>query len=287
MEIEQNIWGFSPEGEAVVLYTLTNARGAYVRLTNIGAAIVAVGVPDRDGKIEDVCLGFNDFQNYFGDSAYLGKTCGRYANRIARGRFTLDGKEYKLAVNNSPNHLHGGPRGLSEVLWQARSETNRIVFSYISPDGEEHYPGTLGVEVVYDWNDDGELEITFYAKTEQPTVLNLTNHAYFNLCGEGNGNILGHRLRLNASRYLPTDRSNVPTGELAPVAGTPFDFRQAKAIGRDIDADNEQIKNGNGYDHNWVLNTKGDISQLAVRLVSPVSGISLEVYTNEPGIQVY
>ncbi len=288
MEIEQNIWGFSPEGEAIILYTMTNANGAYVRLTNVGAAIVAVGVPDRNGRIEDVCLGFSNFQDYFGDSAYLGKTCGRYANRIARGRFSLNGQEYKLAVNNSPNHLHGGPRGLSEVLWQARSETNRIVFSHISPDGDERYPGTVGIEVVYDWNDDCELEITFYAKTDQPTVLNLTNHAYFNLCGEGNGDILGHELLLNASHYLPTDKGNIPTGEQAPVAGTPFDFRQPKAIGRDIEADDEQLRFGNGYDHCFVLDgwESGRWVE-AGSLCDPAGGRRMTVRTTQPGIQCY
>ena len=288
MNIEQNVWGFTEEGEAVVLYKMTNTHGAYVTLTNIGASIVGIGVPDREGKIEDVALGFRDFRDYFGDSGYLGKTCGRIANRIARGRFTLNGVDYKLSINNGPNHLHGGPKGLAEVLWQGRVETNRVVFSYISPDGEERYPGTVGVEVVYDWSDDCELEITYYAKTDAPTILNLTNHAYFNLKGEGRGDILGHELKLNASRYLPTSSVTIPTGERDSVAGTPMDFTAGKPVGRDIGADFEQIRFGNGYDHYWILDnwTKGKMQE-AGTLYDPESGRLLTIETTQAGVIFY
>ncbi len=288
MEIEQHVWGFTSEGEAILLYTMTNAEGAYVKLTNLGAAIVAIGVPDRNGKIEDVALGFNDFHSYFGDSAYLGKTAGRYANRIARGRFTLNGRDYRLAINNAPNHLHGGPKGLSEVLWQSRTEVNRVVFSYVSPDGEEGYPGTVGIEAVYDWNDRCELEITYYAKTDAPTILNLTNHVYFNLRGEGNGDILSHQLQLDASRYLPIDRNIIPTGEPAPVEGTPMDFRTPKTIGRDIEADDPQLGFGNGYDHSWAIDgwEKGKMRRAGM-LYDPESGRTVTVETDQPDIHIY
>lgn len=288
MEIEQNVWGFTPEGEAVILYKMINSHGAYVQLTNIGAAIVGIGVPDQDGHIDDVALGFRNFNDYFGDSAYLGKTAGRYANRIAKGRFSLNGTDYKLAVNNPPNHLHGGPKGLAEVVWQSRTEVNRVVFSYTSPDGEEKYPGTVGIEAVYDWNDECELEITYYAKTDRPTILNLTNHVYFNLKGEGDGDILDHVLQLNASRYLPTDNTAIPYGHMDEVKGTPMDFTAPKIIGRDIEQDFEQLKFGRGYDHCWVLDNweKGKMVD-AGSLYEPSTGRHLKVKTTQPGIQIY
>jgi len=288
MNIEQNVWGFTPEGEAVILYTMTNSSGAYVKLTNIGAAIVGIGVPDRTGKIEDVVLGFGDYKDYFGDSAYLGKTVGRYANRIARGRFELDGEEYKLAINNPPNHLHGGTKGLAEVLWQSRTEVNRVIFSHISPDGDERYPGNIGVEVVYDWNDECELEITYYAKTDKPTILNLTNHVYFNLKGEGRGTIHDHFLQLNASSYLPTDNTAIPLGKPEAVEDTPMDFISEKTIGLDIDKDFVQLVQARGYDHTWVLNDweKGKMVD-AGYLYEPSTGRTVYVKTTQPGIQVY
>ena len=288
MNIEQQVWGFTDEGEAVILYTMTNTNGAYVRLTNIGAAIVGIGVPDRNGKIEDVALGYADFHNYFNDAGGLGKTVGRFANRIANGRFTLNGTEYQLARNNGKNHLHGGPKGFGEVLWESRVEVNRVVFSYISPDGEERYPGTVGVEVVYDWNDECELEITYYAKTDAPTLVNLTNHVYFNLQGEGSGDILAQELMLNCSRYLPTDNGSIPTGEKAPVAGTPMDFTESKPVGRDIDLDFEQLRFGNGYDHFWIIDgwEPGKMSG-AAQLYDPSGGRMLTVETSQPGLMFY
>lgn len=288
MDIEQQIWGFTEEGAAIILYTMTNTNGAYVKLTNIGAAIVGVGVPDKNGKIEDVALGYADYHNYFGDGGALGKTVGRFANRIANGRFTLNGAEYKLTTNNGRNHLHGGPKGFGEVLWEARVEVNRVVFSYISPDGEERYPGTMGIEVVYDWNDECELEITYYAKTDAPTLINLTNHVYFNLKGEGSGDILSQELKLNCSRYLPTDNGSIPTGEKAPVVGTPMDFTQFKPVGKEIEADTEQLRFGSGYDHFWIIDgwEPGKMSE-AAQLYDPLSGRMLTVETTQPGLMFY
>ncbi|MCC8088604.1 MAG: galactose mutarotase [Rikenellaceae bacterium] len=288
MDIEQNVWGFTPEGEAVIIYTMTNSIGAYVKLTNIGAAIVGIGVPDKDGKIDDIVLGFRDYNDYFGDSAYLGKTVGRYANRIANGRFTLNGEEYKLARNNGPNHLHGGPNGLAEKLWQSRTEVNRVIFTYITPDGEEKYPGNIGIEVVYDWNDECELEITYYAKTDKPTILNLTNHVYFNLKGEGNGDIHSHILQLNAGYYLPTDSTSIPLGEPESVIGTPMDFTSDKEIGRDINEKFEQLIIARGYDHTWILDNwqKGKLLD-AGYLYEPTNGRIIYIQTTQPGLQVY
>lgn len=288
MEIEQKVWGFTPEGEAVILYTMRNSNGAYVELTNVGAAIISVAVPDRDGVIKDVALGYQDFMSYFGDGPAMGKTVGRYANRIAKGRFTLDGKEYVLAQNNGPNHLHGGPTGYANKIWESRVETNRVVFSILSPDGDENYPSQLAAEVIYDWDEDNALEITYLAKTDGATVVNLTNHAYFNLSGHDAGSIHGHLLKLNANNYLPTDDTQIPTGEVAPVAGTPMDFTTAKALGKDIEADFEPLKIGVGYDHCWVIDGYGGgkVVEAAV-LEDPVSGRTLTISTNQPGAQVY
>lgn len=288
MNIEQQIWGFTDGGEAVILYTMTNAAGAWVKLTNIGAAIVGIGVPDRNGKIEDVALGYQDFRDYFNDGRAMGKTVGRFANRIAEGRFTLNGTEYRLARNNGKNHLHGGPKGFGEALWEGRVETDRIVFSLVSPDGDEGYPGTVGAEVVYDWNDACQLEITYHARTDAPTPLNLTNHVYFNLRGEGSGDILGQELRLDCSRYLSTDNGSIPVGPPTPVAGGPMDFTQSKPVGRDIGIDCEQLRFGNGYDHFWVIDDAqpGKLST-AAQLYDPASGRLLTVETTQPGLMFY
>ncbi len=293
MTIEQNIWGFTAEGEAVVLYTMRNASGAEVRLTNVGAAIVSVTVPDKDGKMANVALGYDDFKSYFHDGPAMGKSVGRYANRIALGRFTLDGVEYRLAQNNGPNALHGGPNGFANRLWTGRVEGDRVVFGYTAADGEEGYPGELGVEVVYDWNDACDLEITYFAKGDKNTVVNLTNHSYFNLAGEDSGSVLGQQLTLHATHWLPTDDTQIPTGQIAPVAGTPMDFTVAKPIGRDIEADFEALRIGHGYDHCWMVDgweTKGELEArmrpVAV-LSDPVSGRRLEVSSSQPAAQVY
>ncbi len=288
MEIEQQVWGFTPAGEAVVLYMMRSASGATVSLTNLGAGVVSLTVPDREGRLADVVLGYDRMESYLNDPAAMGKTVGRYANRIARGVFRLDGQEYRLAQNNPPNHLHGGPDGFGNRVWEGRVETNRVVFSLISPDGDQNYPGAMGVEVVYDWDDDHTLEITLLARADAPTVVNLTNHTYFNLAGHASGSVLGHTLRLNADRWLPTDVTLIPTGELASVAGTPMDFREAKPLGQDIEADFEALCFGGGYDQCWVVRdwSQGTLVEVG-QLCDPVSGRSLTIASTQPGVQIY
>lgn len=288
MEIEQNVWGFTEEGEAVVLYTMRNSKGAEVQVTNMGAALVSAKVPDRKGKIEDVVLGYDRWQSYVDDGAFSGKTVGRFANRIANGMFTLDGVEYRLAQNNGPNSLHGGVKGFANRLWQSRVETDRVVFSLVSEDGDQGYPGRLHVEACYDWDDDNALEITLFAKSEAPTIINLTNHAYFNLAGENSGSMLRQTLKLNSDTFLPGDSTQIPTGEFAHVKGTPMDFRTAKPIGQDIDADFEQLRICRGYDHCFPINgyEKGVMTE-AAELYDEVSGRVLNVLTTQPGVHVY
>lgn len=277
----------SPVGE-ITLYTLTNAKGASVTLSSLGAGIVAVRVPDRDGKIADVALGYKDPASYVGDGPCAGKIPGRFANRIALGHFTLDGKEYTLAINNGPNALHGGPTGFMNRVWDSKAEGDKVTFTYHSADGEEGYPGNLDVKAEYRWSDDNELSLHITAETDAATVVNLTNHAYFNLDGEDSGTVLDHELKLRASRYLPTDDTQIPTGELAPVEGTPMDFTEFKAIGRDIEADFHPLKVGKGYDHCWVIDdcAKGSLKEVA-ELRSAKSGRSLVISTTQPGMQVY
>lgn len=297
-EITQQVWGFTPAspsgeggGEPVILYTMTNANGATVQLTNYGAAIVGVTVPDRSGRMADVALGYDKWQSYIADGPAMGKSVGRYANRIAKGSFTLDGKTYQLAVNNGPNHLHGGPTGFANRLWESRVEGDRVVFGYHSADGEEGYPGALYVEACYDWDDDNTLEITYYAKPDgdspEATVVNLTNHVYFNLNGHDSGSALGHTLTLKASRYLPTDETAIPLAvpqAPATVEGTPMDFRTPHTLGERIDEPFQQLIRGKGYDHCWVID---DTPGPAAELFSEESGRFVKVTTTQPGIQIY
>lgn len=278
----------SPKGE-ITHFTITNALGASVTLSSLGAGIVSVTVPDKDGKLADVVLGYKDAASWIADGPCMGKVPGRYANRIARGHFTLDGKEYTLAINNGVNALHGGPEGFQNQIWEARSlGDNCVIMTYRSKDGEEGYPGNLIAVAEYAWSDTNELMLRLRATTDAPTVINLTNHVYFNLDGEDSGPVLDHELKLNASRWLPTDDTQIPTGELAPVAGTPMDFTQPKAIGKDIHADFEALKIGKGYDHCWVVDDykKGELRDVAV-LRSARSGRRLTVATTQPGVQVY
>lgn len=272
-------------------YAITNASGASVMLSSLGAAIVGVWVPDRDGRLADVVLGYNDPASYMADGPCAGKIPGRYANRIALGKFTLDGKEYSLAINNGPNALHGGPTGFQNRVWESRvlPEGDGVEFTYRSADGEEGYPGNLTATATYRWSENDTLRLELRAETDAPTIVNLTNHAYFNLDGEDAPTILDHELRLYASRWLPTDPTQIPTGELAPVAGTPMDFTEPKAIGRDIKADFEALKIGKGYDHCWVLDeTPADGKPVkAAELTSAKSGRKLTVKTTQPGVQVY
>jgi len=257
-----------------------------------GGTVVAINVPDKDGKLGDVALGFDTLGEYEEKSPYFGCITGRYANRIAKGKFALDGKEFTLATNNDPNHLHGGLKGFDKRVWAAEEIKGDgfvgIRLTYTSKDGEEGYPGTLETTVTYTWNNDNELRIEYGASTDKPTVINLTNHSYFNLEGEGSGDILGHEAVFNCDRYTPTDETAIPLGKLAAVKGTPFDFTSAHPIGERIGADDQQIVWGKGYDHNYVINQKkaGEMT-LAATVTAPKSGRVLEVITDQPGIQFY
>jgi aldose 1-epimerase len=270
------------KGDAT-LYTITNSSGASVTLSSIGAGIVSVVVPDKNGTLADVVLGYENAADYLYDGPCAGKIPGRYANRIARGRFEIDGRVYNLAINNGPNALHGGPEGFQNQIWASRIEGDSVVFELTSPDGDEGYPGTMVVTAIYRWTEDNTLQLNLEARTDADTVVNLTNHAYFNLDGHDAGSVLEHTLQLNADCYLPTDDTLIPQGAPAPVACTPMDFTQAHAIGDDINADFPALHYGKGYDNCWVL--KDD--QFAAVLHSAKSGRTLRVTTNQPGVQVY
>jgi aldose 1-epimerase len=285
-------FGKTPEGDAVDLYVLTNKNGMEVAITTYGGAVVSIKVPDRSGKLGDVVLGYDSLDGYINDKANLGVLVGRYANRIGHAQFSLDGKTYTLAKNNGENSLHGGVKGFGKVLWKAREVPGKdgqaLELSYLSKDGEEGFPGNLKVTVIYTLTDANELRIAYSATTDKTTVVNLTNHSYFNLAGPGSGAILGTQLTIEADKFTPVDSGLIPTGELREVAGTPFDFRKATAIGARIEANDEQIKLGGGYDHNFVLRRRGgDPISLAARAVEPTTGRVLEVWTTEPGIQFY
>ena len=284
-------FGTMPDGRAVEVYTLTNAGGMQVRAITYGAIIQAIRVPDRSGRFADVTLGFDSLAGYLGDSPYFGAVVGRYANRIARGRFTLDGRTYRLATNNGPNSLHGGVKGFDKVVWRARSFQRRdsvgVIFEHTSPDGEEGYPGTLRVTVGYTLTPANELVVDYAATTDQATPVNLSQHSYFNLAGEGSGDILKHLLTLEADRYTPVDSTLIPTGELASVAGTPFDFRRPTAVGARIGEPDAQLRYGKGYDHNFVLNRSGSGLVHAAHVEDSGSGRTLDISTTEPGIQFY
>ena len=287
MKITKERWG-EAQGKEIFKYTIENESGASVQLGSVGAAVVAVNVPDREGRLADVVIGYPKAESYFADGPCAGKCPGRYANRIALGRFSLGGKEYTLPVNNGPNHLHGGPEGFQNRVWDSRIEGDGVEFMYFSEDGEMGYPGNLKVVARYEWSEENELRLTFTAQTDAETVVNLTNHSYFNLDGEGSGTVLNHVLRLNASEWLPTSDSLIPLGDSEPVAGTPMDFLNPKPIGRDIKADFPALKYGKGYDNCWVIDghMKGQLSE-AAELRSPVSGRVLKVFTTQPGVQIY
>jgi aldose 1-epimerase len=289
--VTRALFGQLPDGSAVDVFTLTSASGMEVRTIPYGAIIVSIKVPDRNRRFEDVVLGFDKLDDYVTRRTFFGAVVGRYGNRIANGRFTLDGKAYQLATNNGPNHLHGGVKGFDKLLWNAesfdRDGNSGVVYTLTSPDGDEGYPGTLKVRITYTLTTASELSVEYDATTDQPTPINLTQHSFFNLAGEGGGDILGHRLTIEADRFTPVDKTLIPTGELAPVAGTPFDFRQATPIGARIAADHEQLRNGTGYDHNWVLNRTQAGLVPAAHLEDPASGRTLDVSTTEPGMQFY
>lgn len=278
----------SPAGD-IELITISNASGASVVLTTVGAGVVAVNVPDIKGHLDDVALGYADPADYIGDGPCSGKVPGRFANRIARGIFEIDGLEYRLPINNGPNCNHGGPEGFANRIWRlVEAEGCKAVFEYVSADGEAGFPGELTARAAYEWTDDNELKLELSATTDKKTVVNLTNHTYWNLAVHNSGSVLGNTMRLNASRYLPTDEVQIPTGELAPVAGTPMDFTVEKEIGRDIKADFEALRIGKGYDHCWVIDgyRPGEMALAAV-LCDKHSGRVLEISTDQPGVQVY
>lgn len=289
IDITQAPFGTLPDGRQVSQYTLRNTNGMLVRILDFGGIITEIQVPDRDGRLADVALGFDTLEPYLGASPYFGALIGRYGNRIAKGRFTLDGKDYTLATNDGDNHLHGGKQGFDKVLWSATVLDAGLRLRYHSPDGEEGYPGNLDVTVVYSLTEANEIVVRFHAVTDRPTPVNLTQHSYFNLRGAGQGDILGHEMAIDADRYVPIDAGSIPLGPLAPVAGTPFDFRRAHPIGAAIDAPDPQLRNGKGYDHCFVLDRPpGDRSLArAVRVREPESGRVLELITQEPGVQFY
>jgi len=282
-------FGKTPDGTAIQIFTLTNAHGVQARITNYGGAVVSLLVPDRSGKMGDIVLGFDSLEGYFNpNQAFFGALIGRYGNRIGHARFTLDGKEYALAANNNGNSLHGGNKGFDKVVWTPKELADGgLEMSYLSKDGEEGYPGNLKVTVVYHLTAANELKIDYTATTDKDTVINLTNHSYFNLKGAGNGDILDQIMMLNADKFTPVDGGLIPTGELKPVAGTPFDFTKPTRIGARINQDDEQLKLGKGYDHNWVLNRQGPGLSLAARVVEETTGRTMEVLTTEPAIQFY
>jgi aldose 1-epimerase len=283
-------FGSTPDGRGVELFTLSNPQGMEVAIATYGATIVSLKVPDRNGELGDVVLGYDSLEGYLRASPYFGSIVGRYGNRIAKGRFVLDGRTYQLSINDGPNHLHGGARGFDKVVWAAESSatdsTASVAFTYTSPAGEEGYPGTLRARVTYTLTSSNALRVDYLATTaDSATPVNLTQHSYFNLAGTGD--ILGHELIIPADRYTPVDSTLIPTGELAPVEGTPFDFRTPTAIGARMAQDDEQLRRGRGYDHNFVLNREGSGLALAGRVVEPTTGRTLEISTTEPGIQFY
>jgi aldose 1-epimerase len=275
------------DGQNVDIYTLMSAKGVEARITNYGGIVVSLKTPDKGGKPADIVQGFDDIKGYLQDEPYFGAVIGRYANRIGKAKFTLDGKEYKLAANDSQNSLHGGKKGFDKRVWAAAIKGDSLELTYVSKDGEEGYPGTMTAKVVYTMETNGDIKIDYSATTDKDTVVNLTNHTYFNLKGQGIGDILDHELTLFASRYTPIDSGLIPIGALVLVKGTPFDFLTAHKVGERIGGSDEQLKLGKGYDHNWVLDAKGGTVTKAAEVHEATSGRVLEVWTNQPGIQFY
>jgi len=286
MSANKESFGKTPDGKQVDLYILTNNSGITAKITNFGGIVVSLEVPDRDGNLADITLGFDKLDGYLGEHPYFGAIVGRYANRIGKAEFKLDGKVYKLAANNDENHLHGGIKGFDKVVWRledigVNAEGAMVKLSYISQDGEEGYPGNLACSVIYTLTEDDKLKISYEAETDKKTVVNLTNHAYYNLAGQGNGDILGHELTINADKYTVVDEGLIPTGENRNVKGTPMDFTTAMTIGSRI----AQVEGG--YDHNYVLNSGGGTLALAVKVHEPTSGRIMEIHTDQPGVQFY
>lgn len=292
MEIKEETYGSMPDGKEVKIYTFTNKNGAIAQVTEYGAILVSMKTPDKDGKVQELTHGYDTLAGWLTNTSYFGATVGRFGNRIKDGKFTLDGKDYKLATNNDPGGipcaLHGGLKGFDKVVWEGKIEDDKAVaFTYTSKDGEEGYPGNLKVKVVYSLNDNDELKWTATATTDAPTILNIVQHTYWNLSGEQNTSINDHIMMINADHYLPTNIGLIPTGVIAPVKGTPMDFTKPTPIGERLETDFEALKFGGGYDHAWVLNDAKKGQHLAARVKDPKSGRILEITTNQPAIQFY
>jgi len=286
------------KGKQIQLFTLENKSGMKVEITNYGGKVVSIIVPDKNGVFNDVVLGYDHIDDYISGNPYFGALIGRYGNRIAKGKFSLDGKEYQLVQNNGENHLHGGITGFNDVVWDAtfieKSEEQSLELEYLSKDGEENYPGELLVKVIYTLTKENELKISYQATTDKTTIINLTHHSFFNLAGEGNGDILGHNLFINADEFTPNDKESIPIGKIKNVENTPFDFKKPTPIGNRIDGNdeqlqfgNEQVNFGNGYDHNYVLKNNQNNIVLAAAVHEPISGRYMEVFTDQPGMQFY
>ncbi|MDQ2843116.1 MAG: galactose mutarotase [Acidobacteriota bacterium] len=289
--IKKESWGNTDSGEPVSLYTLRNGNGMEAMITSYGGRLVNLRTPDRTGKLGDIVLGFDSLDGYLKKNPYFGAIVGRYANRIANGRFSLDGQTYTLARNDGQNSLHGGLKGFDKVVWESREMSEEtepaLELTYLSEDGEDGYPGNLRATVRYSLSDSDELRITYQATTDKDTVLNLTNHSYFDLSGDATGKILNCSVTINADKFTPVNANLIPTGEFRPVEGTPFDFRKPMPVGSRIEDNDQQLKYGQGYDHNFVLNTEGEGPSFAARAIDPKSGRVLEVLTTQPGLQFY
>lgn len=289
MNLVQEPFGLLPSGHTITRFTLTNEQGVEVQLMNYGGIIISLRTPDRSGQLDDIVLGFDTLQEYVDHNPFFGCLAGRYANRIANGHFELDGVAYQLATNNGPNHLHGGIKGFDKIVWEAEAikgtDELAVRLHYVSPDGEENYPGTLAATVTYTLNNQNQLRINYRATTDKATILNLTNHTYFNLAG--GGSILDHVMLIDADRFTPVSAALIPTGELPTVTGTPFDFRTPTKIGARIDHEHEQLQFGGGYDHNWVLNQSALDGKPAITVTEQTSGRQLTVHTTQPGVQFY
>lgn len=291
MSIVKRPFGLSMDGREADIFTLANNNGISVEITNFGGTIVALNVPGKNGKTEDVTLGYETIDGYFKKGTYFGAIIGRHANRIEDAGFELNGVYYQLARNDGKNHLHGGLKGFDKVVWNAeiidRDRQQALQLTYRSVDGEDNYPGNLDVKVIYTLTENNELVIDYFAETDKDTVVNLTNHAYFNLKGHSSGDILNHQLKINADRYTLINDEGIPTGEISDVKGTPFDFTSLTTVGLNIHSSHEQIISGKGYDHNWILKVSGNTPEKAAELYEPESGRFMEVFTTKPGVQFY
>lgn len=287
MSITKKLFGNTADGTPVDIFTLKNSKGMTAEITNYGGIIVSLRVPDKNGNFEDVVLGHDKLENYMRKGPYFGAVIGRHGNRIEGASFEINGVEYKLTKNEGENQLHGGITGFDKVLWEAEIVNESLELSYLSKDGEEGYPGNLKVKVTYSVTEDNELRIDYYGVSDKDTVVNLTNHSYFNLAGHASGDILDHKVMINADKFTPADKESLPTGEIREVKGTPMDFTVLTTVGKNIDSDYDQIVFGGGYDHNWVLNVSGKAPEKAAEVVDEKSGRVMEVYTTKPGVQFY